>query len=54
MPNINELFLPVLALGRYKYVRLPFDTAVIFESLTVTSRMANPKRNFTFGIFRET
>ena len=42
MPNTYELFLHVLALFDTRYARLPFDIAVIFKSLTVTNRMANP------------
>ena len=53
MPDINELFLPVLALFDTEYARPPFDIAVISKSLTVTNRMANAKRDFTFGIFKE-
>ena len=54
MPNTYELFLHVLALFDTRYARLPPDIAVIVKSLTVTNRMANPERDFTFGIFKET
>ena len=54
MPDINELFFPVVALVDTDTLRFRFDIAVIFKSLTVTTTMTNPKRAFTSGIFKET